>query len=79
MSLSGGGEPLEIARTQEQYDFYTRWLANYLYRPAAGDTPLDLTEAGRQMVSIEMEMADEVWFQPLESEHIPRIGPRHAD
>jgi hypothetical protein len=73
------GQRLEAAETQEEFDFYARWLANYLFRPAAGDTPMEMTEARREMVSIEMEMAEEVWFRPVEADHAPRIGPRHAD
>lgn len=73
------GERLEVARTREEYEFYIHWLANYLFQPSSGVTPLELAEAGRQIVSIEMDMAEAVWFQPLEVDHIPRIGPRHAD
>jgi len=76
------GRPLNVARTQAEFDVYIDWLADYLYRPRPQMPPsatLSLEQAWSSVVSIEIEIAAWFWDQPSDDYPPDNYRPRDAD
>ncbi len=70
---------LDYTTSEEEFEFYLAWLADYLYRPVEGVWPLSWQEAQLAVVGIESDMASDLWARSFEEDRINAIGPRHAD
>lgn len=76
------GQPLNLARTQAEFEAYVSWLAAYLYRPQA-QMPrraiLSSEQAWSFVSRIEVEIAAWIWEHPSGDYPPDNCQPRHAD
>ena len=83
--ITASGERLLKTSTDEEFEFYLNWLADYLYRPEAfgGGEALCEADAYGPLIRIEIEIADKIWKAPYDDypppEKIPASGAKHAD
>jgi hypothetical protein len=76
------GQPLNVARTEAEFEQYIAWLADYLYRPSAqmpASATLSLEEAWSRVIAIEIEIAGWMWDHPFGDYPPDNYQPRHAD
>jgi hypothetical protein len=74
------GEPLTVANSEEEFDFYVEWLADYLYRPQDGQGHLSFKEARGPVIGIEMEIIDLIWTNHMKSiDDLDSTEAKHMD
>ena len=76
------GHPLNVTRTQAEFDAYVDWLADYLYQPSAQmpfSAILSLEQAWPSISRIETEIAAWIWDHPFDDYPPDNYQPRHAD
>jgi hypothetical protein len=84
--LDVDNRPVLAAHTEAEFQAYTAWLADYLYRPdQEPDAAMLLSreDAWSQLIGIEIDIADKIWTSPFgeypSEEQIPPSGQRHVD
>jgi hypothetical protein len=78
----GNGRPLNSVSNEWSYEFYLKWLADYLYRPSPfmpDPAVLSVEEAWSRVSKLEIEIAGWIWEHPFDDYPPDNYQPRHAD
>src|SRR6476646_2425178 len=76
------GQPLNLARTEAEFEHYISWLPEYLYRRRPQMPPLailSLEHAWTYVSSIQIEIAGWILDHPFDDYPPDNYQPRHED